>query len=291
MTQSEKVELSGHVLDSGMLSRTLDDILELGGDYLIERFDVGKRPEDDSYARITVTAPDEVTLQSITQRLQTHGVNLVDPGEAVIKPVEQDGVFPIDFYSSTNLDTEVRVGERWIRVGNPEMDCGLVVDEAAGTVRTVPVSDVRAGERVVCGAQGVRVILPPKEQADESVFEFMNSVVSSEKPQALQVKQIAQHMRDVQGRRRADPVGLRPRGGPHRRGAGDVGADRRRVRRRALRRQRAGHPRHRVGDLRHVAGRGPVQGLRRRPRPRAPHPRDQPGPPLRLDRRRRWRPA
>lgn len=197
MTQSEKVELSGHVLDSGMLSRTLDDILELGGDYLIERFDVGKRPEDDSYARITITAPDEVTLQSITQRLQAHGVNLVDPGEAVIKPVEQDGVFPIDFYSSTNLDTEVRVGERWIRVGNPEMDCGLVVDEAAGTVRTVPVSDVRVGERVVCGAQGVRVILPPKEQADDSVFEFMNSVVSSEKPQALQVKQIAQHMRDV----------------------------------------------------------------------------------------------
>ena len=87
---------------------------------------------------------------------------------------EQDGVFPDGFYSSTNLETQVRLGGRWWSVENPEMDCGLVVDgqggdEASGTVavvRTVPMADVRAGMQVVCGAAGVRVTVPSSQRSD-----------------------------------------------------------------------------------------------------------------------------
>ena len=199
MPVSEAVELTGHILDSGMLSRLLDDVLDLGSDYVIERFDVGKRPEDESYARVVVSAADEDTLSRLVMRLQSHGANLVDPGEVLLRTIAVDGVFPDDFYSTTNLDTQVRIGGRWVDVANPEMDCGLVVSEVDGQVhvRTVPVSDVRAGERVVCGAGGVKVLVPPKSPGDESVFEFMNSVVSSEKPQALQVRQVADQMRAV----------------------------------------------------------------------------------------------
>ena len=60
-------------------------------------------------------------------RLQTHGVNPTDPGEAMLREVEQDGVFPDDFYSTTNLETVVRLGGHWVPVENPEMDCGIVV--------------------------------------------------------------------------------------------------------------------------------------------------------------------
>jgi lysine-ketoglutarate reductase/saccharopine dehydrogenase-like protein (TIGR00300 family) len=196
---SEAVELTGHILDSGMLSRLLDDVLDLGSDYVIERFDVGKRPEDESYARVVVSAADEDTLSRLVMRLQSHGANLVDPGEVLLRTIAVDGVFPDDFYSTTNLDTQVRIGGHWVDVANPEMDCGLVVSEVGGQVhvRTVPVSDVRAGERVVCGAGGVKVLVPPKSPGGESVFEFMNSVVSSEKPQALQVRQVADQMRAV----------------------------------------------------------------------------------------------
>jgi lysine-ketoglutarate reductase/saccharopine dehydrogenase-like protein (TIGR00300 family) len=196
---TESVELRGHIIDSGMLSRLLDDVLELESDYVIERFDVGKRPEDESYARVVVTAPDETTLFSLVMRMQSHGANLVDPGEALLRTVDADGVFPLDFYSTTNLDTQVRIGGHWVDVQNPEMDCGLVVSDETGDahVRTVPVSDVRAGDRVVCGSRGVKVLVPTKAPADESVFEFMNSVVSSEKPQALQVRQVADQMRAV----------------------------------------------------------------------------------------------
>ena len=199
MPVSEAVELQGHILDSGSLSRILDDALDLGSDYVIERFDIGKRPEDESYARVVVSADDEETLGRLVMRLQAHGANLVNPGQAVLRPAARDGVFPEDFYSTTNLDTQVRIAGHWVRVGNPEMDCGLIVTGQGTevTVRTVPVSDVLAGDRVVCGSYGVKVLMPPKEAGDESVFEFMNSVVSSEKPQYLQVRQIAAQMREV----------------------------------------------------------------------------------------------
>ncbi len=196
MPASEIIQLEGHVLDSGQLARTLDDIMELGGDYVLERIDVGKRHEDETHVRIRITAPDDAALNALLRRVQSHGANVVDPGDVVTRAAEKDGVFPDDFYSTTNFDTDVRMDGEWVPVQHPEMDCGLVV--TGRDVRTVPVSDVKAGDQVVCGASGVRVHLPaPEQTADSSTFEFMNSVVSSEKPQALQVRQIADEMRAV----------------------------------------------------------------------------------------------
>ncbi|HVE97567.1 MAG TPA: TIGR00300 family protein [Mycobacteriales bacterium] len=196
MAVTETVEISGHLMDSGMLARVLDDVLEYGGDYVIDRFELGRNHDDLSKATIRVGGDSEEHLQRILMRLQTHGVNQVDPGEAVLKPADRGGVFPEDFYSTTNLDTLVRVEGRWIPVDHPEMDCGLVYRD--GRVRTVPVSDVMAGDLVVCGASGVKVVLPPKQHsANAESFEFMSSAVSSEKPQALLVRQIAERMRNV----------------------------------------------------------------------------------------------
>jgi lysine-ketoglutarate reductase/saccharopine dehydrogenase-like protein (TIGR00300 family) len=191
---SETVEVTGHLMDSGILARVLDDVLGYGGDYRIDRIDIGKQHEDESQATLTVTAEDDEALQRLLMRLQTHGVNQVDPGEAVTRPCDRDGVFPDDFYSTTNLETVVRLDGTWVPVEQPEMDCGLVVSE--GRVRTCPVSDVKAGDQVVCGASGVKVVLPPVERSEGS-FEFMASSVSSEKPQALLVRQIAERMREV----------------------------------------------------------------------------------------------
>lgn len=200
MPLSETVEIRGHLLDTGVLSRCLDDVRSLGGDYVIERFDVGKDHDDDSYARIRVSADAEDAMLSVLMRLNAHGVNLTDPGEVVLRAAEQDGVFPHDFYSTTNLETQVRLDGHWVDVQQPEMDCGLLVAGAADsrTVRTIPVSEVRSGDQIVCGASGVRVtMVEPEIIEGAGVFEFMNSDVSSEKPQALLVRQIAQEMREV----------------------------------------------------------------------------------------------
>jgi lysine-ketoglutarate reductase/saccharopine dehydrogenase-like protein (TIGR00300 family) len=191
---SVSVEVHGHLMDSGILARVLDDVLGYGGDYRIDKMEIGKHHEDESHATLLVSAEDDEALQRLLMRLQTHGVNQVHPGQAVTRPCERDGVFPDDFYSTTNLETVVRLGSTWVPVEHPEMDCGLVVSD--GRVRTVPVSDVRAGDEVVCGAGGIKVVLPPVERSGDT-FEFMSSSVSSEKPQALLVRQIAERMREV----------------------------------------------------------------------------------------------
>ncbi|MBA3338208.1 MAG: TIGR00300 family protein [Geodermatophilaceae bacterium] len=195
MPYTEIVTVTGHLMDTGALARILDDVLEYGGDYRIDSLDLGRQHEDTSTAHIKISSDEEELLARILMRLQVHGANQLDPGVALLRRTRADGVFPDDFYSTTNLDTQVRLEDRWVDVEQPEMDCGLVVEQ--GRVRTVPVSDVRAGDRVVCGASGVRVIMPVVEARSSDDFGFMSSAVSSEKPQALLVRQIAETMREV----------------------------------------------------------------------------------------------
>jgi lysine-ketoglutarate reductase/saccharopine dehydrogenase-like protein (TIGR00300 family) len=191
------VTLTGHLMDTGILARVLDDVLEYGGDYRIESLQLGRQHGDESQALVEVRAADAELLDRILMRVQVHGANPVDPGTATTRPAPADGVFPEDFYSTTNLETLVRLDREWLRVERPEMDCGLVVSPGP-LVRTVPVSDVRGGDAVVCGAHGVRVELPPRApRGEEDDFGFMSSSVSSEKPQALLVRQIAERLREV----------------------------------------------------------------------------------------------
>src|SRR3712207_1143562 len=194
------VTVTGHLMDTGILARILDDVLEYGGDYRIESLDLRRGHEAEFRALIAVSAEEAEHLERILMRVQIHGANPVDPGTATTRPAPSDGVFPEDFYSTTNLETFVRLDREWLHVQQPEMDCGLVVTESSEgpVIRTVPVSDVRAGDAVVCGAHGVRVELPPSApRGEEDDFGFMSSAVSSEKPQALLVRQIADRMREV----------------------------------------------------------------------------------------------
>ena len=200
MSASETVEIAGHLMDSGILSQVLRDIREYSGTHQIEKIDVGLDADETSYARIRVVADDDETLQRLLMRLQTRGVNMSDPGIASVLPAERDGVFPDGFYSTTNLETQVRIDGSWLVVENPEMDCGLIVDSSGEQPRvyTLPMSDVRAGMHVVCGASGIRVTTPaPAGGTEQEVFGFMESDVSSEKPQTLLVRQVADGIREA----------------------------------------------------------------------------------------------
>lgn len=201
MGSSETVEVTGHLMDSGILSRILDDIRDYGGDYVIERFDVGHEANDPSSARITVEAEDEGSLQRLLMRLQTRGVNQVDPGEAVVGVADRDGVLPVGFYSTTNLETRIRIDGAWYDVENPEMDCGLVVLESPGgvRVRTVPMSDVQAGMRIVIGAAGIQVSVPRPDTGTDAYSQLVGET-PYDRPQAVLVRQVADEMR----RTRAD---------------------------------------------------------------------------------------
>lgn len=205
---SEIVRLDGHVVDSLLLAKVLDVIVDAGARYRIVELDVGMTSVDPSHVRLEVTSSDEDSLDALLADLQVHGVNRVDASDAEVVVADRDGVLPEGFYSTTNLPTWVRVGGRWIPSGRPEMDCALVVDSSV-SARVVPMHRVVAGDRVVVGWRGVRVENPGRE-SDTHGFGFMMSEVSSEKPKALSVTRVADSLRRARADR--DAGGEPPRG-------------------------------------------------------------------------------
>jgi lysine-ketoglutarate reductase/saccharopine dehydrogenase-like protein (TIGR00300 family) len=198
---SEVVILEGHLIDTLMLPKVLDEILLSGGTYQIEDLNVGNGRDDVSSARIKVMTEEESDLAELLDRLQQFGANAATIEDAELVVADVDGAFPLGFYSSTNLETEVRVEGHWLPVKRTEMDCGILVEN--GTARTLAMSDVKSGMRIVMAGRGIRVQpLEPAGSAKQA-FEFMSSDVSSEKPKALLVEQVANQMRDVheQGKR------------------------------------------------------------------------------------------
>ncbi len=193
---TETIEVTGHIVDSLLLAKILDSILDAGCDYEIVDVAIGKTSLDASSARIAVTGDDEA-LGPLLDELQVHGANRTAQEDARLEAADQDGVLPAGFYSTTNLASGVRVDGTWLSVENPEMDCGLVVRD--GRALTAPMHQVRVGDMVVVGSEGVRVQAPAHAR-DTQVFEFMASEVSSEKPKALLVTRVAERLRAARER-------------------------------------------------------------------------------------------
>jgi lysine-ketoglutarate reductase/saccharopine dehydrogenase-like protein (TIGR00300 family) len=191
---AEEVELEGHIIDSLILPKVLDDILTRGGSYVLKDMQVGQRQTDPSYARIEVRAANEQALSDILASIHEHGATRVAPDDCKLVAADMDGAFPEGFYSSTNQQTQVRVRGEWINVQDQEMDCGIVVDPKSRTARCIPMVEVRTGQMIVVGHEGLRV-LPAGTEFRRSLFEFMASPVSSEKPKGVTVREIAAAMR------------------------------------------------------------------------------------------------
>ena len=185
----ETIEVEGHIIDSLLLPKILDAILAAGADYQILDVVIGRTNNDPSKALLQIDAIDDDALEALIEQLQVHGANRVGNRDATLTVCKQDGVLPTGFYSTTNLPTEVRIGGHWLPVVNPEMDCALVV--SGEVVRTLPMHRATRGDQIVTGGEGVRVQAPKKLRGVAGSFEFMNSEVSSEKPKALLVAQVA----------------------------------------------------------------------------------------------------
>lgn len=196
---SRTLEIEGHLLDTGLMNELLDLITEGGGTFEVTHFEAGRTREDMSRATLHIQAPDGTTLESIAARLIGRGARVPAPEEtdARLAKVPQDGVAPGDFYSTTIFRTEVRVGGRWLPVAGQRMDVMVVVDTAAGTAECRLMRDLRAGEMVVCGVEGIRTFPPPRQtdSADAAgEFAFMASSVSSERRVELTVEAISRDL-------------------------------------------------------------------------------------------------
>ncbi|QDU28207.1 hypothetical protein ETAA8_33070 [Anatilimnocola aggregata] len=187
---TERVEVSGHIIDSLILPKILDCITAAGGAFKIDRITVGQARKDPSYALLEVSAPSEQRLQEILAVIADHGAVTVAGADCRLVAADMDGVFPEGFYSSTNQRTEVRLGGQWIDVDLQEMDCGVVVDPQSKTAACRAMTEVRRGELYIVGHAGTRVH-PPERQQQQHGFEFMNSPVSTEKPKGVAIRQVA----------------------------------------------------------------------------------------------------
>lgn len=192
MEPIEDVEVRGHIIDSLILPKILDIITGAGGAFRIKNISIGQARNDVSYALVEVRADTEERLNDILAAVADHGAVRTTQTDCELVVADIAGAFPEGFYSTTNQRTEVRLGGHWREVARQEMDCGVVVDDE-GIPHCLAMTDVKVGERIVCGHSGVRVI-PQERSIERHGFEFMNSAVSTEKPKGTAIREIAREL-------------------------------------------------------------------------------------------------
>ena len=189
----ETVLMQGHIVDSLLLPKVLDAILSRGGRYHIRELVLGQKQDDTSTATIEVSAASAVQLDSILNEIHPHGAVPAEPRDCTTAVADIAGAFPDGFYCSTNFRTQVRRGGVWLDVQGQEMDCGIALD--GDTARCLPMTAVEPGQQILVGRSGTRVFPPESEARRGSMFEFMSSPVSSERPKAVSVREIAKAMK------------------------------------------------------------------------------------------------
>lgn len=197
---NREVKLTGHIIDSLTLPRALDLIMDMGGDFQILKFEVGKRKKDTSLAKIKVSAESESLLGEILDELAEIGAMVVEIREVNMEAASKDKTLPADFYSTTNHPTFIRFQNEWIPVENIEMDCMIVVDPETPKAIIKPIGRIEKGDLVVVGREGIKVMAPQRPRGKKGVFEFMGSDASSEKPLQTLIKSIAQEIREIKSR-------------------------------------------------------------------------------------------
>ncbi len=224
--ESRTIRLEGHLLDSGLINRTLDRIVETGGSFQVLNFQLGEQKQSTSRAEVKVSAPSHDVMEEILSELIDLGaVDLPEEErDAKLEDVVMTGVAPDDFYVTTIYPTEVRVGGLWVRVQNQRMDGAIAITyENGGPVaRCKLLRDLIVGEQVIVDVLGIRTVrkTESREQRNAQEFSFMSAGVSSERRVELVVEQVAWELRQIRDRGgkvvvTAGPVVIHTGGGEH----------------------------------------------------------------------------
>ena len=191
-----RLVLSGHIIDSMMLPQVMDLVMDLGGNFTIEELRVGQHKTDTSLCRMEIVAGSAAQLDQIVRHARALGATAEAEEHAQFEKVAVEGVFPEGFYSTSNLPTEVMLGERWVQVEQIEMDCAIAVDGKTKRAWCIPFQGAKPGMEIVVGYKGVRVT-PLERSRQTEIFSFMGSEVSAEKPKKVLIGAIAKEMRSI----------------------------------------------------------------------------------------------
>jgi lysine-ketoglutarate reductase/saccharopine dehydrogenase-like protein (TIGR00300 family) len=191
---SEVVEAQGHLIDSHIMERIFDSVVEAGGKFEVEQFSIGRTNSDPSSLRLRISAPEQEQMERMMAALLALGCAPLDSGEVELKPAEGDRCAPEDFYSTTNQRTLVRYRGQWVEVRNQRMDAMIVIRDGVAECRRL--RDIKAADQVVAGMRGIRVV-PEAKERDRLAFAFMSNEISSERQVETAVAQTAAIMRHV----------------------------------------------------------------------------------------------
>src|SRR5204863_562988 len=193
-TPSAIVIAEGHLIDSALLTGIFDAVIERGGAFEVLAFDIGRTNDEFSKLTLKVSAPDTAALAALVEALIPRGCHAAEVQDAITRAADRDGCAPEDFYSTTNQRTQVRLDGRWLNVDKQRMDAAIVV--AGGGAACRKLRDLRAGDQVICGLDGIRVT-PEFRDRERAEFGFMANDVSSERRVEVSAARIARMMREV----------------------------------------------------------------------------------------------
>jgi lysine-ketoglutarate reductase/saccharopine dehydrogenase-like protein (TIGR00300 family) len=182
----ERVEAQGHLIDSHIMEQIFDTVVEYHGRFEVEQFRIGRTNSEASYLRLKIDADDAESMRKILSQLLGLGCSLVDLADAELTAVVRDRCAPEEFYSTTNHRTYIRRNQQWVEVQDQRMDALIVVKE--DQARCLRLRDIRAGDQVVTGMRGIRVV-PESKERDRLSFAFMSNGISSERQVETAVKQ------------------------------------------------------------------------------------------------------
>jgi lysine-ketoglutarate reductase/saccharopine dehydrogenase-like protein (TIGR00300 family) len=194
--QKALLVLEGHIIDSMMLPKLMDLVMDLGGAFDVQELRVGQHKTDHSICRIEVSAADPAALDEIVRHARELGAQVVSEQPLQTEKVTAAGVYPEGFYSTSNLPTYVLLEREWVPVEKQEMDCAIAIDRLARKAWCVAFPDALPGMDLVVGHSGVRVV-PLERSRQTEIFSFMASEVSAEKPKKLLISKIAEEMRTI----------------------------------------------------------------------------------------------
>ena len=192
--ESETIELRGHIIDSLILPKVLDQILTRGASFKITEIKIGQKRADQSFARIEVSAETSEALDELVLRLRQHGAEVIGKADVQLAGAPDDGVFPHDFYVTTNQQTFVRLGGKEIEVKPTMIDSGIAVDRTKKKARAVKFFDLRKGDEIVVGHQGVRVVPMQRTTSHTDVFQFINRSVSADEPKSAIIRELGHEL-------------------------------------------------------------------------------------------------
>ena len=191
---SEVVEAEGHLIDSQILNVVFDTVVKHNASFDVLKFNIGRRNDEPSSIAMRISADTEGGLEDVLEELVALGCRLADDQDALTRVADRDGCVADDFYSTTNHKTFVRIGGQWTEVQKQRMDAVVVIEGSAATCRKL--RDVRKGDAVVCGVNGIRV-MPEFQERDRHGFAFMTNEISSERRVEVGVSRIATMMQET----------------------------------------------------------------------------------------------